>query len=130
MVYFPNMEMDICSYSDTEMTDAYDNPVKGYVYRETVPVDFQTGSRNDRLSEAGELLKDTYKIILDVNVALDSTDILRDPDGNTYTIIGTPVVNNRFKVTSHKKVEVQKTNKPIKVESPLVEPTLTPDTGG
>lgn len=115
MVYFPNMEMDICSYSDTEATDAYGNPVKGYVYRETVPVDFQTGSRNDRLTEAGELLKDTYKIILDVNVALDSTDILRDPDGNTYTIIGTPILNNRFRVTQHKRVEVQKTNKPIEV---------------
>lgn len=123
MVYFPNMEMDICSYSDAEATDAYGNPVKGYVYRETVPVDFQTGSRNDRLTEAGELLQDTYKIILDVNVALDSTDILRDPDGNTYTIIGTPIVNNRFKVTSHKKVEVQKTNKPIKVLTDLVDDT-------
>lgn len=130
MVYFPNMEMDICSYSDAEATDAYGNPVKGYVYRETVPVDFQTGNRNDRLTEAGELLQDTYKIILDVNVALDATDILRDPDGNTYTIIGTPIVNNRFKVTSHKKVEVQKTNKPIPVKPALVEPTLTPDTGG
>ena len=123
MVYFPNMEMDICSYSDAEATDAYGNPVKGYVYRETVPVDFQTGSRNDRLTEAGELLQDTYKIILDVNVALDATDILRDPDGNTYTIIGTPIVNNRFKVTSHKKVEVQKTNKPIKVLTDLVDDT-------
>lgn len=130
MVYFPNMEMDICSYSDTSVTDAYGNPCKGYVYRETVQVDFQTGSRNDRLSDAGELLKDTYKIILDVNVALEPTDIFRDPDGNTYTIIGTPIVNNRFKITSHKKVEVQKTNKPIKVESALVEPTLTPDDGG
>ena len=130
MVYFPNMEMDICSYSDAEATDAYGNPVKGYVYRETVPVDFQTGNRNDRLTEAGELLQDTYKIILDVYVALDATDILREGDGNTYTIIGTPIVNNRFKVTSHKKVEVQKTNKPIPVKPALVEPTLTPDTGG
>ena len=115
MVYFPNMEMDICSYSDTETTDAYGNPIKGYIYRETVQVDFQTGSRNDRLTEAGELLQDTYKIILDVNVALDATDILRDPDGNTYTVIGTPVCNNRFSVTSHKVVTVQRTNKPITV---------------
>ena len=123
MVYFPNMSMDICSYTDTEVTDAYGNPRKAYVYRETVPVDFQTGSRNDRLTDAGELLKDTYKIILDVNVTVNPTDIFRDQEGNTYTIIGTPIVNNRFHVTSHKKVEVQKTNKPIHVESATVEPT-------
>ena len=130
MVYYPNMSMDICTYTDTVEMDAYGNPRKGYVYRETVPVDFQPSSRNDRLTEAGEILQDTYRMYLDVTVTVDPTDIFRDPDGNTYTIIGTPIVNNRFKITSHKKVEVQKTNKPIKVESALVEPTLTPDDGG
>ena len=115
MVYYPNITMDICSYTDTEQTDAYGNPVKAYVYRETVPVDFQPSSRNDRLTEAGEILQDTYRIYLDVSVDVDSTDIFRDPDGNTYTVIGTPILNNRFKVTQHRRVEVQKTNKAIKV---------------
>ena len=107
--------MDICTYTDTVEMDAYGNPVKGYVYRETVPGDFQPSSRNDRLTEAGELLQDTYRLYLDVNVDVDPTDIFRDPEGNTYTIIGTPILNNRFHVTQHKRVEVQKTNKPIEV---------------
>ena len=115
MVYYPNMDMDICSYTDTVELDAYGNPVKGYVYRETVPVDFQPSNRGDRLTEAGELLQDTYRLYLDVHVEVEPTDIFRDKDGNTYTIIGTPILNNRFKVSSHKRVEVQRTNKPIKV---------------
>lgn len=128
MVYYPNMSMDICTYTDTESTDAYGNHIKGYVYRETVPVDFQPSSRNDRLTEAGELLQDIYKIYLDVNVTLDSTDIFRDSDGNTYTIIGTPVLNNRFAVTQHKLVQVQKTNKPITVI--VVEDDVDDDNSG
>lgn len=109
------MTMDICSYTDTESVDAYGNPKKAYVYRETVPVDFQSGSRNDSLTEAGEILQDTYSVYLDVNVEVNPNDLFRDPDGNTYTIIGTPIVNNRFNVTQHKRVELQKTNKPVGV---------------
>ena len=52
---------------------------------------------------------------MDVNEVVDPTDIFRDPSGDTYTIIGSPIVNNRFKVSSHKRVDVQKTNKPIEV---------------
>ena len=115
MVYYPNMTMDICSYTDTEQVDAYGNPKKAYVYRETISVDFQPSSRNDRLTEAGELLQDTYRLYLDHNVTVNPTDIFKDSDGNTYTIIGTPILNNRFSVTRHKRVEVQKTNKPIRV---------------
>ena len=115
MVYYPNMEIDICSYSDTEILDAYGNPEKAYVYRETVHVDLQPSSRNDRLTEAGEILQDTYRMYLDVTVTVDPTDIFRDHEGNTYTVTGTPITNDRFAITQHKRVEVQKTNKPITI---------------
>lgn len=114
-MYFPNTTMQIFTYTDLSETDAYGNSKKGYVYRETVNVDFQASSRRDTLTEAGELLQDTYKIYLDVNVEVNTNDIFKDEEGNTYTIIGTPILNNRFKITKHKKVELQKTNKPIKV---------------
>lgn len=114
-MYFPNTTMQIFTYTDLSETDAYGNSKKGYVYRETVNVDFQASSRRDKLTEAGEILQDTYKIYLDVNVEVKPNDIFKDEDGNTYTIIGTPITNNRFKITKHKKVELQKTNKPIKV---------------
>ena len=114
-MYFPNTTRQIFTYTDLSETDAYGNSKKGYVYRETVPVDFQASSRRDKLTEAGELLQDTYKIYLDVNVEVHANDIFKDEDGNTYTVIGTPILNNRFKITKHKKIELQKTNKPIKV---------------
>lgn len=114
-MYFPNTTMQIFTYTDLAETDAYGNSKKGYIYRETVPVDFQASSRGDKLTEAGEILQDTYKIYIDSNITINTNDIFRDSDGNTYTIIGTPILNNRFKITKHKKVELQKTNKPIKV---------------
>lgn len=118
MPYYSNMKMDIFNYVDSDKKDAYGNPIKSYVYNTTIDVDFQDSSRGDKLTEAGEILQDTYKIYLDDNVTVNSNDIFRDPDGNTYTVIGTPILNNRFKITQHKKVELQKTNKPIKVVEP------------
>lgn len=115
MPYYPNITMDIFNYVDSDEKDAYDNPIKSYVYYTTINVDFQPSSRNDRLTEAGEILQDTYRMYLDVDIQIDPTDIFRDPDGNTYTIIGTPITNNRFNITQHKRVEVQKTNKPITI---------------
>lgn len=115
MPYYPNTTMDIFSYVELQETDSYGNSKKSYLYKETVHVDFQASSRRDKLTEAGEILQDTYKIYLDVNITVNSNDIFRDPEGNTYTIIGTPIANNRFNLTKHKKIELQKTNKPIKV---------------
>ena len=115
-MYFPNTTMDIYTYTDLSETDAYGNSKKGYVYYTTIDVDFQASSRRDKLTEAGELLQDTYKIYIDSEITINANDIFKDEDGNTYTIIGTPIVNNRFNLTKHKKVELQKTNKPIKVE--------------
>lgn len=114
MPYFPNTTMDVFSYVELQETDAYGNAKKGYMYRETISVDFQASSRKDTLSQAGELLQDVYKLYIDSKVTINANDIFKDPEGNTYTIIGTPIVNNRFNLTRHIKVEVQKTNKPIK----------------
>lgn len=122
-MYFPNTTMDIYNYTDLSETDAYGNSKKGYVYYTTIDVDFQASSRRDKLTEAGELLQDTYKIYIDSEITINANDIFKDEDGNTYTIIGTPIVNNRFNLTKHKKIELQKTNKPIKVEPiKVVEP--------
>lgn len=115
MSYYPNMKMDIFNYVDSDKKDAYGNPIKSYVYYTTIDVDFQASSRRDTLTEAGEILQDTYKIYIDSEITINANDIFKDEDGNTYTIIGTPILNNRFKITKHKKIELQKTNKPIKV---------------
>lgn len=114
MVYFPNKQLDIYSYVDLPTLDAYGNPKKGYMYRETISVDFQASSRKDTLSQAGELLQDVYKLYIDSKITINANDIFKDENGDTYSIIGSPVLNSRFKATKHHKIEVQKTNKPIK----------------
>ncbi len=120
-MYFPNTTMDIFTYTDLAETDAYGNSKKGYIYRETVQVDFQASSRKDTLLQSGEILQDVYKLYMDSNITINENDIFKDENGNTYTIIGTPILNNRFKLTKHLKIEVQRTNKPINVIK-VVEP--------
>lgn len=116
MPYFPNIELDIYTYTDLPEADAYGNPKKSYVYRETILGDLQPSSRKDTLTEAGEILQDTYKLYIDSKIIINSNDIFKEKNGTTYSIIGSPILNSRFKITKHKKIELQKTNKPIKVE--------------
>ena len=119
--FFPNMTMEIYTYTDSKDSDAYGNPKKEYVYRETVQVDFQASSRKDTLLQSGEILQDVYKLYMDSNITINENDIFKDENGNTYTIIGSPILNSRFKLTKHLKIEVQRTNKPINVVK-VVEP--------
>ena len=37
MAYYPNIDMDICSYTDTEELDAYGNPVMSESWFEQTP---------------------------------------------------------------------------------------------
>lgn len=116
MVYFPNTTLKQYSYSESSVLDDYGNPTESYVYLRDVRVDFQQASEKDRLTSAGELLQDVYRIFMDVSLSVEPNDIFMDDEGDTYTIIGSPVMNNRFVATQHKKIIVQKTNKPILVE--------------
>jgi hypothetical protein len=116
MPYFPNTTLKQYSYSESAELDEYGNPIESYVFVRDVRVDFQQASEKDRLTSAGELLQDTYRIFMDINLSVEPNDIFKDNNGDTYTIIGSPVVNNRFVATQHKKIVVQKTNKPIKME--------------
>ena len=118
MPYFPNVELDIYTYTDLAETDAYGNPKKSYVYRDTILVDLQPSSRKDTLTEAGEILQDTYKLYIDSEITINANDIFREKNGTTYFIIGSPVLHSRFKTTRHHKIEVKKSNKPVEVVEP------------
>ena len=114
MVFFPNYELEIFHYTDSTEKDAYGNPKQAYVYSTTVPCDFQSMTPKDSLTEFGKILEDTYKIIIPEDTIIHDTSVLRLKGySDVYNITGTPIRNNRFKITSHIKVIVQKTRKPI-----------------
>lgn len=116
MVFFPNEELEIFEYTETSELNSYLEPKKEYVYKTTVPCDFQSMSPNDQLKEFGELNEDTYKIYLDRNVEIDSSMILRlkgKPD--TYEITGTVIDNNHLLSVHHLKITVIKQRKPTPV---------------
>ena len=123
MVFFPNYELELYEYTSLDVCDAYGNPKKGYKYHSTVPCDFQPLSYTDSMEEFGKILEDTYKIYLNPNTPVNDKMVLRLKGyDDTYNIIGTPFQNNRFQITSHIRVVVQKTRQAIKLPTTEVEP--------
>lgn len=119
MVFFPNVELELYSYteSSTEFNSYYE-PLKEYNLEEIVPCNFQPMSPNDSLKEFGEILTDTYKLIVDSSVHVEPSMLLKvkgEPD--TYEIVGTPMVNTHFTPTQHIKIIVKKQRKPTEVVS-------------
>lgn len=118
MVYFPNEELELYDYSES-LTDfnSYGEPLKEYSLADTVPCNFQPMSPNDSLKEFGEVLTDTYKVIIDSGVDVNPRMLVRvkgKPD--TYEILGTPMVNTHFAPTKHIKLVLKKQRKPTKVD--------------
>ena len=116
MVFFPNEQINLYEYTDSETLDLYGNPKKAYVYVTTVPCNFQVMTPKDSLQEFGEILEDTYKIYVDVDVTVSPTTVIElVRDNSQYNVTGTPIVNNHFLQTQHQKLVVQKIHKPIRL---------------
>ena len=118
MVFFANEQLELWQYSESETDfNEYYEPVKEYTKIDTVPCDFQSMTPSDSLKEFGEVLEDTYKIYLNIDVPIESTMVLRlQNKTDTYEIIGTPIINNHLSIVSHKKIIVQKQRKPTKLQ--------------
>ena len=116
MVFFPNHNLEIFDYTELEETNSYKEKKKAYVYKQTVPCDFQSMSPNESIQEFGEILEDTYKIYLDKDVEINH-EMLVKLEGlpDTYEITGTPMNNNHLLPVQHIKLVVQKHRKPTKL---------------
>ena len=121
MVYFPNVNIELWDYTEsTTEFNPYYEPLKEYSLTNTVPGNLQPMSPNEMLKEFGEILTDTYKIIIDSDVNISPSMLIRVKDQpDTYEIVGTPMVNTHFAPTSHTKIVVKKQRKP----TPLQEET-------
>ena len=118
MVYFPNEELELYTYveSSTEF-NAYYEPIREYVLQETVPCNIQPLSPSDSLKEYGEILTDTFKVIINSNVDISASMIIKiKGKPETYEIQGSPMINTHFAPTKHTKIVIRKQRKPTKVK--------------
>lgn len=113
MVFFPNEKIELWEYTENEdVPNFFGETTADYEYIGTFICDFQPMSPKDSLNEFGKILEDTYKIYLDEDVPITDTMILRlEGKNETYSITGTPIINNH-NIISHIKVVVQKQRKP------------------
>ena len=117
MVYFPNKELELYDYleSDTQF-NSYGEPLKEYSLVNVIPCNFQPMSPNDSFKEFGEILTDTYKVIIDSSVSVNHRMLVKVKDEpDTYEILGTPMVNTHFAPTKHIKLILKKQRKPTRV---------------
>lgn len=103
-VFFPNETIELYSYNE----DDYDfhGPKNSYTFRESVKGNFQPLNNSSSLKEFGKILTDTFKLILDSNVVIYDTDLIK-VNGIEYEIIGTPE-NWNHGLLPHKRVFLQK----------------------
>lgn len=128
MVFFPNETIHFYEQGPLTELDAYHNPKIGYTYMTSSKVDFQPMTPKDTLKEFGEILEDTYKIYTDIDLEVTPTMILvLERDNSQYKITGTPITNNHFLRTHHKKIIVQKLRKTVTLpEIPQPEEEVEP----
>ena len=116
MVFFPNQNLELFEYTETQELNSYLEPKKEYTYTTTIPCDFQVMTPNDSLKEFGEIIEDTYKIYVDKDAPITSSMILRiEGEEDTYEIQGDVINNNHLLPVQHKKLVVKKQRKPTKV---------------
>ena len=114
MVFFPNHELELWEYTETDELNSYLEPKKQYCLTKTIPCDFQSMTPKETLKEFGEITEDTYKIYIDSEEPVTSSMILRiqgKPD--TYEVTGTIINNNHLPVVNHQKIIVKKHRKPM-----------------
>ncbi|WP_299523272.1 phage head closure protein [uncultured Methanobrevibacter sp.] len=106
MPFFQNTTATILKYTPSDDYNEYGEKTGTYEETETIPIDFQPLSPQETLKTYGEILQDTYKIYIDIDVDLQSTDRLLI-ENKMYTILGTPMKMNHLLKPSHIKVNIQ-----------------------
>ena len=95
MIHFPNRVLRRYTYTKKKQ-DIYGADTYEYEYTDDLHVDFQNETNKETREEYGVEKNNLYKIYLDKNTPLNSSDELRDDDGNTYIIVGEIQEYNHF----------------------------------
>ena len=103
-VFFPNETIELYSYNEEEYD--YHGPKSSYALRETVKGNFSPLNTSSSLKEFGKILTDTYKLIIDENIEIHDTDLIK-VNGVEFEIIGTPEDWNHG-LLPHKRIFLQK----------------------
>lgn len=113
MIFFKNTLLELFKYNEVEEYDVYGEPLKEYVYSDTVYCDMQPLSMNESIESFGEIKTDTFKIYFDENIQLLDSMVFRVKDEtDTYEIIGG--IEKYKTIIPHQVVTVQKQRKPCK----------------
>lgn len=103
MIHFPDKTLKRYTYTK-QKTDIYGANIHEYEYNDDILVDFQNENNSEVREQYGVEKDNLYKIYIDKNTTLNSSDELEDEDGNRYSIIGEVMEYNHFH--NYKKVHL------------------------
>jgi hypothetical protein len=88
MIHFPDTTLTRYSLTNVPCGGVYGETIQQYVQVGNIRCDFQQEHNTEYAQEYGVELGDLYKIYVDGSVELLDSDILVDPSGTEYDIIG------------------------------------------
>lgn len=106
MIHFPNRMLRRYSLVDVGETGVYGEPLRVYHYVDDIICDFQNENNHEIRKDYGVEKHNLYKIYLDANTELQSTDKLYDSNGHAYVIVGE--IQEYTTLHKYKKVHVIK----------------------
>lgn len=86
--FFKNTLLKVYTLTPAAAAGLYGEPVEQYTPAGNLFVDFQNENNNELRKMYGVERQNLYKIYFDLNEDIKDTDILEDPDGTKYEIIG------------------------------------------
>ena len=105
-LFFPNMTMKRYTLTTSQRRGVYGETVKEYQYTCDLRVDFQHENNLEYAQRYGVERDNLYKIYTDLSVTLLDDDVLVDPEGKEYQIIGEIQDYNHFH--NYRRVHLQR----------------------
>lgn len=94
-IHFPDTTLHRYACVETP-GGVYGETITTYQYQDDIRCDFQNETNQEIAEQYGIELSDLYKVYVDLNTTVNSSDLFSDDENNTYDIIGGIKVYRKF----------------------------------
>lgn len=109
--FFKNANIELYSYDEQSEEDFFGEKHE-YHIKGSYPADVQPLSPESSQRVFGKILQDTYKVLLNMNVPIEDTDLIKIPDMGTFEIVGSVETWNHGLI-DHKEITIKKHRKEV-----------------
>ncbi|MCR5027003.1 MAG: hypothetical protein K6A34_06150 [Methanobrevibacter sp.] len=108
--FFENARIELYSYNEQE--EDFFGEKHEYQSKGEYPADVQPLSPASSQRVFGKILQDTYKVLLNIDVPIEDTDLIKIPNLGTFEIVGSVETWNHGLI-DHKEITIKKHRKEV-----------------